>query len=215
MGFLRNLGSAGSGAARIRIGRGKARSGWAPFAARLVALRVPQDKVEAAQAGIGKENRRKGRQVRPETLEAATHVLLLTSLDRQDDPVARIGGLHRLRWQVELAFKRLTGLLNIDTLRARDRSLARAWTDTNLRAAFLPDDMIRPRRTPPLRRLTGRATQLPGTSPSGASSRRRSTACRLQSSARSRSIPPAQGSRSSLIASANLEDEESHKWFNT
>ncbi|MGQ0565641.1 MAG: transposase [Gemmobacter sp.] len=144
MGFLRDLGEADTGEARIRIGRGKGRDGWQPFAARLVALRLPQDKVEAAQARIRKDNRRKGRAVQPETLEAAAHVLLLTSLDPEDYPPARIGALYRLRWQVELAFKRLKSLLNLDTLRARDPALARAWIYTNLLAAFLLDDLIRP-----------------------------------------------------------------------
>ena len=144
MGFLRDLGEADSGEARIRIGRGKGRAGWQPFAARLVALRLPQDKVEAAQARIGKDNRRKGRAVQPETLEAAAHVLLLTSLDPEDYPPARIGALYRLRWQVELAFKRLKSLLNLDALRAKDKGLARAWIYTNLLAAFLIEDMARP-----------------------------------------------------------------------
>ena len=144
MGFLRALGDAGSGDVRILIGRGKDRAGWEPLPARLVVLRLPQDKVNAAQDRIRKENRRKGRQVQPETLEAATHVLLLTSLDPQDYPAERIGALYRLRWQVELAFKRLKSLLNLDALRARDPDLAPAWIYTNLLAAFLIDDMIRP-----------------------------------------------------------------------
>jgi IS4 transposase len=89
-------------------------------------------------------NRRKSRQVQPETLEAAAHVLLLTSLDPEDYPPARIGALYRLRWQLELAFKRLKSLLNLDALRAKDPDLARAWIYANLLAAFLIDNMIRP-----------------------------------------------------------------------
>jgi len=143
MAFLRGLGEAESGEARILIGRGKDRA-WEPFAARLIALRLPADKIQAARHRIGKENRRKSRQVQPETLEAASHVLLLTSLDPQGYPAARIGALYRLRWQVELAFKRLKSLLNLDALRAKDPDLARTWIYANLLAAFLIDDMIRP-----------------------------------------------------------------------
>jgi len=144
MAFLRGLGAAGSGEAHILIGRGKGRTGQAPFAARLVALRLPDDKVQAARHRIAAENRCKGRQVQPETLEAGAHVLLLTSLDPEDYPPQRLGALHRLRWQVELAFKRLKSLLDLDALRARDPDLARAWIHTNLLAAFLIDAMIRP-----------------------------------------------------------------------
>lgn len=144
MSFLDNLGEADSGEARILIGRGKDAAGWQPLAARLVALRLPQDKVQAARNRIRKANSRKSRQVQPQTLAAATHVLFVTSLDRQDYAPERIGALYRLRWQVELAFKRLKSLLNLDALRARDKGLAQAWIFANLLAAFLIDDMIRP-----------------------------------------------------------------------
>ena len=117
MDFLRGLGEADSGEAHILIGRGKPmkRDGaeWEPFTARLVALRLPADKVEGARHRISQENRRKSRQVQPETLEAASHVLMLTSLDDKDYPAERIGALYRLRWQVELAFKRMKSLLNV------------------------------------------------------------------------------------------------------
>ena len=144
MAFLRGLGEAESGEANILIGRSKDRTGQAPFAARLVALRLPDDKVSAARHRIAVENRRKSRQVQPDTLEAAAHVLLLTSLDPEAYPPRRLGALYRLRWQVELAFTRLKSLLNLDALRARDPDLARAWIYTNLLAAFLIDDMTRP-----------------------------------------------------------------------
>ncbi|MDR0808672.1 MAG: hypothetical protein LBE86_06030, partial [Gemmobacter sp.] len=39
--------------------------------------------------------------------------------------------------------KRLKRLLNLDTLRAKDPDLARAWIYANLIAAFLIDDMAR------------------------------------------------------------------------
>ena len=144
MEFLDGLGAANSGEAHILIGRGRGGAGWQPLATRLIALRLPPDKVVPAQARILKANSRKGRQVQPQTLKAATHVLFVTSLDREEYPPERIGRLYRLRWQVELAFKRLKSLLNLDTLRARDKGLARAWIYTNLLAAFLIEDMIRP-----------------------------------------------------------------------
>ena len=144
MAFLRGLGAAERGEAGVLIGRSKTRTGQAPFAARLVALRLPAGKVQRARARIAFGNRRKSRQVQPDTLEAAAHVLLLTSLDPEAYPPRRLGALYRLRWQVELAFKRLKSLLNLDALRARDPDLARAWIYTNLLAAFLIDDMTRP-----------------------------------------------------------------------
>ncbi|MBO9422579.1 IS4 family transposase [Labrenzia sp. R4_2] len=142
MGFLRDLGERESGEATVMIGRGWSRSPWTPFRARLIALRLPDDKARSARDRVLKETRRKGRAVKPETLEAAGHVLLLTSLDPLEYPAKRVGALYRLRWQVEIAFKRLKSLLHLDALRAKDPELARAWIFTNLIAAFMIDDMV-------------------------------------------------------------------------
>ena len=46
-----------------------------------------------------------------------------------------------MRWQIELAFKRLKSLLNLDRLPARNRNLARAWLNAHLLLALLIDDM--------------------------------------------------------------------------
>ncbi|ENC5022846.1 transposase, partial [Shigella sonnei] len=90
------------------------------------------------------ENRRKGRVVQAETLEAAGHVLLLTSLSEDEYSAEQVADCYRLRWQIELAFKRLKSLLHLDALRAKELELAKAWIFANLLAAFLIDDIIQP-----------------------------------------------------------------------
>ncbi|GHL93158.1 hypothetical protein ECZU38_32320 [Escherichia coli] len=90
------------------------------------------------------ENRRKGRVVQAETLEAAGHVLLLTSLPEDEYSAEQVADCYRLRWQIELAFKRLKSLLHLDALRAKEPELAKAWIFANLLAAFLIDDIIQP-----------------------------------------------------------------------
>jgi IS4 transposase len=42
-----------------------------------------------------------------------------------------------MRWQIELAFKRLKSLLNLDALRAKDPALARSYLLGKLIAALL------------------------------------------------------------------------------
>ncbi len=143
LGFLRDLGEEDTGEARIMIGRAKGHAAKTPFPARLIAVRLPSDKVETGRARIQRDNRRKGRCVQPGTLEAASHVLLLTSLPEADYPTEQVAALYRLRWQVELAFKRLKSLFNLDTLRAKDPQLAKAWIFANLLAVLLVEDMTR------------------------------------------------------------------------
>ena len=49
--------------------------------------------------------------------------------------------LYRLRWQVEIAFKRLKSLLRIGDLPAKGPELARSWIAAHLIAALLLDTM--------------------------------------------------------------------------
>jgi IS4 transposase len=105
-------------------------------------VRLPADKVDASRTKASRASRKNGRCPQAGTLEAASHVLLLTSLDPKDYPADRVAALYRLRWQVELAFKRLKSLLHLDALRAKDPALARAWLYTHLIAALLIDDMV-------------------------------------------------------------------------
>jgi len=43
----------------------------------------------------------------------------LTSLEREEFPIDLVGSLYRLRWQIELAIKRLKSILHIDRLPAQ------------------------------------------------------------------------------------------------
>ncbi|EHX90164.1 cvaB, IS186 transposase domain protein [Escherichia coli DEC14B] len=71
-------------------------------------------------------------------------MLLLTSLSEDEYSAEQVADCYRLRWQIELAFKRVNSLLHLDTLRAKDPELAKAWIFANLLAAFLIDDIIQP-----------------------------------------------------------------------
>ncbi len=54
----------------------------------------------------------------------------------------QIGALYRLRWQIELAFKRMKSLLHMDRLPAKNADLARVWLHANLLVALLAEDTI-------------------------------------------------------------------------
>ena len=54
----------------------------------------------------------------------------------------QLGALYRLRWQIELLFKRLKSLLHLDRLPAKDPALARAWLHAHLLIALLVEACI-------------------------------------------------------------------------
>jgi len=52
--------------------------------------------------------------------------------------------LYRLRWQIELLFKRLKSLLHLDTLPSRQGPTAKSWMLARLIAAALAQRLVQP-----------------------------------------------------------------------
>jgi len=107
------------------------------FEVRLVAQRLPTEKAEEARRRARKASKKKGRTPRKETLFAAGYVLLLTNLLVGEWSTEQVLALYRLRWQVELLFKRLKSILNLDHLRAKDPVLAQVYLLGKLVGALL------------------------------------------------------------------------------
>jgi hypothetical protein len=96
--------------------------------------------------------------------------MLLTSLP-PTVPASEVLAAYRLRWQVELAFKRLKSLLGLDRLPAKGEALARSWLLAHLILALLIEDAAQDLlAVPPLRGPGSPDTPVP--SRSGASCRR-------------------------------------------
>ena len=62
---------------------------------------------------------KKGKKLDPRSLIAAEFMILGTSLSKRGCTAKHILAVYRLRWQIELAFKRLKSLLHIDRLPTR------------------------------------------------------------------------------------------------
>ncbi|MBX3638136.1 MAG: IS4 family transposase [Rubrivivax sp.] len=107
---------------------------------RMCAYKKTAAQTQAAVKAIELEARKKGRQPAADTLEAAGYVIVLTTL--AELPAQNIMELYRLRWQVELAFKRLKSLLQLGHLKKFDRDGARAWLQGKLLVACLIEKLI-------------------------------------------------------------------------
>jgi hypothetical protein len=121
----------------------RARSQQKPCEMRLVLIKKPPDAAARARTKVRRTRTKFQRQrTDPRTLAAADHLIVLTSLDAQDFPVDAIGALYRLRWQIEIAIKRLKTILRIDRLPAKDPDLARAWLYAHLLLALILDETL-------------------------------------------------------------------------
>lgn len=109
---------------------------------RIVARRKPGDATERERHKIvAKAAKRRTGRADPRSLIAAEFIVLATSL--ADVPADAVLSLYRLRWQVEMAFKRLKSLMHIDRLPAKDPALARSWLYAHVLAALLIDQQAR------------------------------------------------------------------------
>jgi len=110
------------------------------IAVRVCAYRKTVAQTLAAQQAMQREATKKRRAVRPETLEAAAYVIVLTTLSQ---PSAQaIMEFYRRRWQIELAFKRLKSLLQLGHLKKFDKDGAKAWLQGKLLVACLIETLI-------------------------------------------------------------------------
>jgi IS4 transposase len=121
-----------------------ARSGkhQTPIRIRLIARRKPPEVVEAEHKRMRQHASRKQHAIDPRSLIAAEYVVLATSLlPEAEFPAEEVLAVYRLRWQIELAFKRLKSLLHIDKLRTKTEAGTRCWLYAHLIVALLGDDL--------------------------------------------------------------------------
>jgi IS4 transposase len=74
--------------------------------------------------------------------EAARYVFVWTSLPEEDYPAESVLELYRLRWQIELTFKRMKSLLGLGQLPKHNDESARAWLHGKLFVALLVERLI-------------------------------------------------------------------------
>lgn len=122
----------------IRLHRKEA----APLPLRLVAIRMPKAQAVEAVAEARAEARSKQRTIQPGTLIAAEWVILVTSLDRAEHATEAVLELYRLRWRIEIAFKRTKSLGKLAGPPGECPKVAKAWVLCHLIAALLTEAQL-------------------------------------------------------------------------
>jgi len=107
---------------------------------RLIAQPLPADKAEINRKKLLRHASRSQAKLDPRSLIACGFMVLVTSLP-DTIPAAEICAVYRLRWQIELAFKRLKSLIHIDRLPTRTEPGSLSWLYAHLILALLSDDM--------------------------------------------------------------------------
>ena len=129
-------------AGRIDRPIGLARKGHTPLDLRLVAIRKPPETAEAAKAKARRAAQRGGHQISKDTLTAAEWMLLITSLDAETFSTDDVLALYRLRWRIELGFKRLKSVIGLKGPPGEDERSARPWVLAHLLMILLLEPLV-------------------------------------------------------------------------
>ena len=112
-----------------------------PLKMRVVALHKPPAAVTEARRKAKLAAAKKGRQASGQTLYASEWVILVTSLRQEIFPSQEIFRLYRMRWRIELAFKRLKSLIGLRSPPVKDPALARSWILSHLLMILLVEPL--------------------------------------------------------------------------
>ena len=138
IGLLRSHSDAGRIDMPIWIGR---KTGG-PLKLRLAAIKKPAHAAEKSRRTARREAQRGGHTVSKETLEAADWVLIVTSLPQDGYSTDDILDLYRLRWRIELAFKRLKSTCGLNGPPGTDEASAKPWILARLLLIILLEPVI-------------------------------------------------------------------------
>jgi hypothetical protein len=118
-----------------------ARNGNPAITLRLVAARKSPQAAEAARRNARRQAQRGGHHVTDATLIAADWVILITSLP-ETFSAQDVLALYRLRWRIELAFKRLKSLIGLKGPPGSDPRSARPYVLAHLLMILLLEPII-------------------------------------------------------------------------
>ena len=113
-----------------------------PLAVRLCAVRKSTAAIALAQRKLRRKACKQGWQVQPQSLLYAQYVMVLSTFPAAEYSTRRVLEAYRLRWQVELVFKRLKQIAQLGHLPKHDPESSQAWLYGKLLVALLTEKFI-------------------------------------------------------------------------
>jgi hypothetical protein len=116
--------------------------GRSPLALRLIAVRKSEAATEAARRAVRQQGRKSGYTPSQKTLDATGWFILVTSLPAETFSTEDVLDLYRLRWRIELAFKRLKSLIGLKKPPGTDERSAKPWVLAHLLMILLLEPLV-------------------------------------------------------------------------
>ncbi len=134
---VRSAGESQSWSAQVVAADGARVSG------RVCAVRKSREAIRRAQKKLRLDARRRRKKLQPSTLEFARFVIVFTTFPEEEFSAEAVLEWYRIRWQVELVFKRFKSLAQLGHLPKYNEDSARAWLYGKLLLALLVEKVIR------------------------------------------------------------------------
>jgi hypothetical protein len=117
-------------------------AGAKALAGRLCVLRKSGQAIRLAHKKLRRKASRRGNKLQAETLLYAKYVIVFSTFSEEHFPVHAVLQWYRLRWQIELVFKRFKQIADLGHLPKHDPESARGWLYGKLFVALLTDKLI-------------------------------------------------------------------------
>ncbi|MCE5293298.1 MAG: IS4 family transposase [Chlamydiales bacterium] len=108
---------------------------------RICAIRKSEEAIQIAHDKLKRNASKKGTKLQPETLEYAKYVILFTTFPENNFSCEEVLEWYRMRWQVELVFKRFKSLAELGHLPKYDDDSSKAWLYGKLLVALLAEKL--------------------------------------------------------------------------
>jgi hypothetical protein len=118
-------------------------SGEQRLAGRLCGVRKSEEAIERAHRRLTRRQQTGRHCDTPENREYACYVLVFTTLPKNRASTQQVLECYRLRWQIELIFKRFKSLVQLGHIPKQDDQSSRAWLYGKLFVALLSQKLIR------------------------------------------------------------------------
>lgn len=129
------VGMVREGAARVHCGKRRIAGRW-------IAVKRSRQAAELARLRMHRTARRKGRTLSKEALSGADYIFVWTTAPSEALSAGAALALYRVRWQIELAFKRMKSIMGLGHLPKWADTSARAWIHGKMLIALLVERLL-------------------------------------------------------------------------
>ncbi len=109
---------------------------------RLCVIRKTEEAIKVAHDKIRRDASKKGHKTQPATLEYAKYIILFTTFPVTEFSHSDVLEWYRIRWQVELVFKRFKQLAQLGHLPKQDDESSKSWLYGKLLVALIVEKLI-------------------------------------------------------------------------